>query len=136
MLDIKDKHGNGIEIHSKVKVLITTGLDFGSSFDNRLEVFASVIAILSEDSVQCMPIGEGIPFKTAPTNLEVVSTVVSDILEASQDKDFQEIMRDAETRLENYTTAKQKRRGSGKGSRGKKDTPPNLAAKINMDKLL
>ena len=130
---VKDKNDNVINIQDTVNVLVTEGLDFGDGLKGKVEVFATVIEILSETEIKCMPIEEGLPFNTDPKNTTIASSIVRNIIDAAVDKDFQAIMADAETRLANFSKAKATKR-KGKGG-AKKNARPELEAQINMDIL-
>ena len=123
-----DKHGKTIRIKDKVNVLVTTGLPLGTPMEFKEEAFAIVIEWLPEENkLKCMPIKAGLPFKVSTSDVEVVDSLIANLLDASIDMDFSTILQQAHERLEiGKTTATRSAKGAVK---------VDLAVGLKMDEL-
>ena len=120
---------DGAAIHESDRVRI---LDSVESTEN-LECI--ILAIISQDEVQVLPVGEGSAFITAGENTKLVHSFLEDLESIATDEEFLELMAAAEGRAGLRQQEAKEKKATRKGSSTKASKTPKKVKELDLGDL-
>ena len=120
---------DGAAIHESDRVRI---LDSVESTEN-LECI--ILAIISQDEVQVLPVGEGNAFITTGENTKLVHSFLEDLESIATDEEFLELMAAAEGRASLRQQEVKEKKTARKGSSTKVSKTPKKVKELDLGDL-